>query len=248
MVFKLKFVLCFVVIIKTVYANSRVVNGSDAEEGEFPYAVSLRRMNSHTCGGTILNEKYILTAAHCVCRDQKAQNSSLFSIQYDLLTITTEPTNVVPVKEIHCDQFSSEKLIFDSAVLELEFPIPQGKWKPVKIAKNFPTEKRQTGTIIGWGRLYHGGPLSKNLQKLNVDIYSDETCGRKYDIKHHICFGAMVGGACNGDSGTALIVDDVQVGIASFITDLCGIANEMHPNVYSRISTYYEWIQKISEM
>lgn len=30
-----------------------------------------------------------------------------------------------------------------------------------------------------------------------VDIYNDEICGKKYDLKHHICFGAIVGGACN---------------------------------------------------
>ncbi|XP_056641941.1 chymotrypsin-2-like [Diorhabda sublineata] len=230
------------------YATStnRVVNGSDAEEGEFPYAVSLRKGNSHTCGGTILNDKFILTAAHCVCKNDQPRNSSLYSIQYDLLKITREPINIVPVKKINCHQFSSEKLIYDSAVLELESPIPAGNWKPVEISKDFSTDEKQEGIIIGWGRLYQNGPLSENLQKLNVEIYDDETCGKKYDNQHHICFGAIAGGACNGDSGTALIVKGVQVGIASFITDLCGVANEMHPNVYSRISTYYDWIHTIS--
>ncbi|XP_050506571.1 chymotrypsin-2-like [Diabrotica virgifera virgifera] len=234
-------------ILASVSADSRVVMGSDAEEGEFPYAVSLRRQGSHTCGATILNEKYVLTAAHCVCSDQEPKNSSLYSIQYDLLTITKEPVNTIPVKKINCHQFSSEKLIFDSAVLELETPIPSGKWKPVTISKDFSTAKRQKGTIIGWGRLYQDGPISEKLQKLNVQIYDDNTCGRRYNNEHHICFGALAGGACNGDSGTALIVEGVQVGIASFITDMCGIANEMHPNVYSRISTYYDWIHTISE-
>lgn len=44
----------------------RIVGGSDAEPGQFPYQVSLRNQHSHTCGGSILNENWILTAAHCV--------------------------------------------------------------------------------------------------------------------------------------------------------------------------------------
>lgn len=49
--------------------TTRIINGEDAEEGQFPYQVSLRneRMGSqHFCGGSILNDEYILTAAHCV--------------------------------------------------------------------------------------------------------------------------------------------------------------------------------------
>ncbi|KAJ8950134.1 hypothetical protein NQ314_007987 [Rhamnusium bicolor] len=226
--------------------QTRIVNGTDATEGEFPYAVSLRRNSSHTCGGTILNEKFILTAAHCVCKNNRPQDNSLFSIQYGLLEITDKPENTINIKEINCHEFSSEKLINDAAVLELESPIPQGKWIPVKITNEFVTNEKQTGTIIGWGRLYHNGPLSKTLQKINVEIYDDESCGKKYNTLHHICFGVPIGGACNGDSGTALLVNGVQVGIASFITDICGTANIENPNVYSRISTYYDWIAQIA--
>lgn len=44
----------------------RVVGGRDAPEGAHPYQVSLRRGNSHYCGGVILNNRWVITAAHCV--------------------------------------------------------------------------------------------------------------------------------------------------------------------------------------
>lgn len=44
----------------------RVIGGSDAQEGQFPYQVSLRVGGLHVCGGTIISSHFILTAAHCV--------------------------------------------------------------------------------------------------------------------------------------------------------------------------------------
>nr|CAH7753386.1 unnamed protein product [Callosobruchus chinensis] len=120
-----------------------------------------------------------------------------------MLKITEEDVNTVQVSEINCHDFNVEKLTYDSAVLELESPLQEGKWKPVKIAKDFTPSEGQKGTIIGWVRIF-------------------------------------------GDSGTALIVDGVQVGIASFITNICGTSNKRYPNVYSRVSSYYDWIHSVA--
>ncbi|XP_050300608.1 trypsin 3A1-like isoform X2 [Anthonomus grandis grandis] len=197
-------------IIKVLgFTDSRIVNGTNADIEEFPYAVSLRYNSRHTCGGTILNEKFILTAAHCACNNDKPRDAKAYSIQYGLTEITTDSIQTRNVKKINCNEFDSDKIINDCAVIE------------------------------------QNDPISRKLQKLEVEIYDDETCAQKMDNKHHICFGAMNGGACNGDSGTALLVDNKQVGIASFITNKCGIANKKNPNVYSRIPTYYKWINDI---
>lgn len=46
----------------------KVVGGQEAREGEFPWMVSITRRGGHFCGGSILTDRHILTAGHCICR------------------------------------------------------------------------------------------------------------------------------------------------------------------------------------
>lgn len=49
------------------YRAGRVVGGQNADKGEFPWLVSITRRGGHFCGGTIINNRFILTAGHCLC-------------------------------------------------------------------------------------------------------------------------------------------------------------------------------------
>ncbi|XP_060534919.1 chymotrypsin-2-like [Cylas formicarius] len=225
--------------------DPRIVNGTDASEGEFPYVVSLRYNLSHVCGASILSDRFILTAAHCVYYivPGVAADPYLFSIQYGSVSISATDERSVDVEKITIAAFDMEKQIYDVAVLKLVSPLPNdGLWEPVKLGRDFDASSQHSGVIVGWGRLWDNGRSPTVLQKLDVSTYTSAICGEYYNNSHHICLGASPGGACSGDSGTALVVDGAQVGIASFITSSCGVSGPNSPNVYSRVPFYYDWI------
>ena len=223
----------------------KVVNGTDAEINEFPYMISLRRNNGHSCGGTLINEKWVLTAAHCL--QSPLEN---YTVQYANTLISREGSNVVKVEQIivHEGYLPSNQYINDIGLVKLaepiESPLPGFKVKLPISGSYFATGT--PAVLSGWGLNGTGGVVMTTLQQVDLEVFSAYDCGQIHRSKVHptnICGGIPEGGKgqCSGDSGGPLFVDGVQVGIVSWSVKPCTVAP--YPGVYTGVSHYIDWIK-----
>ncbi len=239
--------LCFALNAQAgVKFGQKVVGGTDAEVGEFPYIVSLQGSWGHFCGGSLIASDWVLTAAHCVRGGSIAKIVVGLHNQKDL----NGTESFKPAKVIAHSGYSSSTLDYDFALIQLD---GHSSFKPIAlndVTIEIPEGSNIESVTSGWGYTKEGGwNLSQVLQKVTVPLVNQETCNQAYRngvTDRMICAGFPEGGkdACQGDSGGPLIVkedngDHVLVGVVSW-GEGCARPNKF--GVYSRVSSVIDWI------
>ncbi|KAG5328502.1 CTR1 protein, partial [Acromyrmex charruanus] len=241
----LYFVLHSVSFHVTGFPDTHIVGGRDAPVGKFPYQVSLRKSGRHFCGGSIINHNTILTAGHCLV-SYRWNPSGLKSLTIHAGTnLLSENGTVYKAKQaiIH-ETFDSIRIINDIGLLILSTPIEYTKYiQPVSLAT---TDVAPTGSyciLSGWGRIKAGGITPDKLQEIELNVYDQDKChqSQRRVQSSHICTLTRIGeGACHGDSGSPLVSNGFQIGITSFGTPCA----RGRPDVYTRLTSFTEWIKK----
>jgi len=194
--------------------NARIVNGENAIRNSWAMMVSLtenRESPRHICGGTILSESYILTAAHCVdmfSDDLSFENltitAGIFNLsQPDRISRQVDKISIHPLwKEFH------EDLQYDIAILHLAKPLDLETNSSITRTclpprSNTLEEMMQyplNGTslvVIGWGRLSTSGDVPDILQQVTVNSihHFDKICANSiHDPSVQFCAGLYEGG------------------------------------------------------
>ncbi|KAL7646384.1 UNVERIFIED_CONTAM: hypothetical protein RMT77_003297 [Armadillidium vulgare] len=244
------------------HLSARIYGGETARESEFPWQVALFKTDDFLCGGSIINNMYILTAAHCFKSHEKNN-----------ITITITPASQISVilgtnniSDSHIQNVDTRMVqyyvihqfynpfgnSYDIALIKLYQPITEYSHKilPICLPPIGPTFENMDSTVAGWGSQVFTGLTVKVLKKTEIKIFSKEVCKRKMlklfkkDIM--ICAASPGHDACRGDSGGPLIVElspfkYIQVGIVSFGSN-CG--NYKKPGVYTRVNKLVSWIRE----
>ncbi|XP_049888035.1 chymotrypsin-2-like [Pectinophora gossypiella] len=227
--------------------QSRIVGGQDAPEGRVPYQVSLRSIfDSHFCGGSILNQRWVLTAAHCTV----GQSSSYIRVVVgtNSLLVGGERYSVDAI--INHEGFNNALITNDVSLLKVSRDIEfNDRVQPIQL----PDDNTEGGAqllLSGWGRVSYPGDLPIQLQMINLTALSVEVCQDIYSninpvFANQICSLTKTGeGACHGDSGGPLVENSKVVGIVSWGMPCA----RGYPDVYTRVYSFKSWIlEKLSE-
>uniref|UniRef100_A0A8C3R2E2 Coagulation factor XI n=1 Tax=Cyanoderma ruficeps TaxID=181631 RepID=A0A8C3R2E2_9PASS len=232
----------------------RIVGGTDSSPGEWPWQVSLHAKLSrqrHLCGGSIISNQWILTAAHCVT---SLENPNIWRIYAGILRQSeiNEDTPFFKVEEIIVhSQYKYAQIGYDIALMKLAKPMNFTDLQlPICLPSKEDTNIFYTDCwVIGWGYRKEKGRVQDILQKAPVPFMSKEECQARYRRRRIgdkvVCAGYDEGGkdACKGDSGGPLSCRHEEVWYLVGITSWGeGCARPRQPGVYTKVADYSDWI------
>jgi len=243
-----------------VNSNTRIVGGVSTEVNEYPWMVALAGSSSSSsafCGGSIIHEQYVLTAAHCVAIMDGSEVVVVGEHQWSSSGESTVRETFTISEIISHENYSPNTMQNDVALLRLSRPITFSS----KVAPVCPPEANNlysniNAVVTGWGTTASGGSLSDTLLEVTVPTMVNSKCQTNYAqygsatiTDDMICAGLDEGGkdSCQGDSGGPMIAKDSsfyrQIGVVSWGY---GCAYAGLPGVYARVTSQLSWIS--SEM
>ncbi|XP_044160578.1 serine protease 33-like [Bufo gargarizans] len=241
---------------------SRIVGGSNANDGEWPWQVSLQYEGNHICGGTLISNQWVMTAAHCVEWTSDYDSFSVVLGMYQLNTPSFHEIQLYLDEVIIHPDYIGVLTRGDIALLKLSAPV---SYTPYIQAVRLPDETSNFPCGLdcwttGWGATDSGwGNENLTLQEVEVPLIDHVTCDQLYHVwssvnastiiihDYQICAGYLDGkkDSCQGDSGGPLVCKVqgswYQVGIVSW-GEGCG--SPYRPGVYSLVPNYQQWIQQ----
>jgi len=238
---------------------SRIVGGSEAYSGQFPYQVALflnTTDGNFFCGGVILNNETVGTAAHCV---ENLRSVEVVAGAWNISRIeTTQISYYVNASAVRSHVgYNPRTLVNDIALIRVQPGFVNNSYVSiVRLPRKAQVQTDLTGTngtTSGWGRPTNNATrISDTLRFVTTTAISNAQCGQTFAIAaSHLCFSGLRGqSSCNGDSGGPVVTNlngnGTVVGIVSFGSSLG--CDRGYPHVYTRITSFIPWIESNSSV
>ncbi|KAH8383312.1 hypothetical protein KR009_007973 [Drosophila setifemur] len=210
--------------------EGRITNGNHATEGQVPYIVGVS-LNSNGnwwwCGGSIIGNTWVLTAAHCTAGHTVSSENFIRHPKYRGLD-----HDIALIRTPHVD--------FYNLVNKIELP---------SLDDRYNSYDNSWAQAAGWGAIYDGSNVVEDLSVVDLRVISVSECQAYYGTDtatdNVICVDAPDGkSTCQGDSGGPLVSQEgnMLIGITSFGSSYgCQVGA---PAGFTRVTNYLEWIKE----
>uniref|UniRef100_A0A3P9IKR5 Peptidase S1 domain-containing protein n=1 Tax=Oryzias latipes TaxID=8090 RepID=A0A3P9IKR5_ORYLA len=209
-----------------------ISNGEYAPEGSMQFMVSVQNKNGHVCGGFLISEVFVVTAAHCdiglkhvILGEHNLKNSNVKTIKIS--------------SQYKHKNYSDVGYGYD--IMLLKVSIRLGNPEGLLIIHNMKLNVNQECSVAGWGKTERINGLVDDLMVANVPIIDHNDCKQSWGglPPNVICAGGKStgNGFCQGDSGGPLVCNGKAVGIVSFYRNRNCTYPDL-PNVYTDIREY----------
>jgi len=234
-----------------VSAASKIVGGEVATPHEFPWQVALYVDDSWFCGGTIISDEWILTAAHCTDGARRIE----------VVSGAQRPGTIEPTQNRQYSRHFFTHPEWNSLILRNDLALIQLRekltWTSAISPVCLPTRdsvELQAGDMVtasGWGVTSDSSfaTTTEELHKVTVPILDRRTCKDTFGLavtKNHICMNTTGGhGTCQGDSGGPLTWLENGKYVTRGITSYGHVAGCTlgYPAVDTNVKSYLDWIE-----
>uniref|UniRef100_A0A6P7FDM3 Serine protease nudel-like n=1 Tax=Diabrotica virgifera virgifera TaxID=50390 RepID=A0A6P7FDM3_DIAVI len=238
-----------------ILGDSRVVGGDPSQPAAWPWLVSIYRNGVFHCGGVLIHESWIVTAAHCTDR--------YWQFYFEIQAGTLRRFSFAPMEQhrwaaivISNEKYDRGTLKNDIALMKMSAPVRFNRYvRPLCLPSELTAGRDFTsgpapGTIcttVGWGATIEHGADPDHVREVQVPIL--DICKHLDDRGgDEICAGLSEGGkdACQGDSGGPLMCRNPnnpnQWYLAGIVSHGEGCARPDEPGVYTKVGKYVGWI------
>lgn len=234
----------------------KIVGGREAPDNAYPWQVSLQVSwiadpgKAHFCGGSVYNNRWIITASHCVIG--LSPDEVVVTAGHNRLAPGIRRTNVSRI--IMHPRYRHPTKDNDIALLKLKEPLELGsRIRPIPListAEEAALDANSSVTVTGWGATVSGGDTVRTLRFVDVNYVPRSVCNKPLSYNNKITANMMCAGketgerdSCQGDSGGPLVRGAGGASrLAGVVSWGSGCAVPLKYGVYARVTPYVSWI------
>ncbi|XP_037741762.1 granzyme M isoform X2 [Chelonia mydas] len=244
-------VLLFLPIGKAGQLQSLIIGGRDALPHSRPYMVSIRLKGTHSCGGTLVHKRWVLTAAHCYVDPCKDSIRVVVGLHWRK-AVRNARVQVFTVAEfVRHPSYNNETMVHDIMLLKLDRNVA---WNKETSLLPLSKKKPAPGTlcsVAGWGIFRQNSKCSPVLRELDVKVMDSRMCNNSRYWHGEVtgtmmCIEGLERGSapCKGDSGGPVVCGKKAevAGVLSFTGKSC--VDVFKPAVATAVFKYKKWIKK----